>query len=159
MKGPVQSVELEELQAMVGKELGASKWVVVSQDAIDRFADATDDHYPLHVDPVAAAQTIWGRTIAHGFFALSRVASFAYEVVPQIRGSHSTLNYGFNRVRFIAPVPSGSSIRGRFMLVSLEPRKDGNLNIICNVTVDIEGQERPALVAEWITTAMVGGKA
>lgn len=158
MKGPVRSAELQDLQALIGKELGASEWVVVSQDHIDRFADLTGDHQPIHVDPVAAARTKWGGTIAHGFFALSLIGNFGYQVLPRIRGSHSTLNYGCNRVRFITPVPSGSRIRGRFSLLSIERRRDASLNVTCNVTVEIEGQERPALVAEWITTALFDGE-
>lgn len=154
MKGPVRSAELQELQALVGKELGASAWITIGQDLIDRFADLTGDHQPIHVDPIAAAQTPWGGTIAHGFLALSLIGNFAYQVVPQIRGSSATLNYGFNRIRFIAPVPSGARIRGRFTLLSIEPRRDGSLNLTCNALVEIEGQDRPALVAEWLTTAL-----
>ncbi|HKQ82267.1 MAG TPA: MaoC family dehydratase [Steroidobacteraceae bacterium] len=154
MKGPVRSAELQELQALVGKELGTSQWVTIGQDLVDRFADLTDDHQPIHVDPVAAAHTSWGGTIAHGFLALSLISNFAYQVVPQIRGTSASLNYGFNRIRFTAPVPSGARIRGRFTLLSIEPRRDGSLNLTCNVTVEIEGRDRPALVAEWITTAL-----
>lgn len=154
MKGPVRSAQLHELQALVGKELGVSQWVVIGQDRIDRFADLTDDHQPIHVDPAAAAQTPWGGTIAHGFLALSLLGNFGYQVVPRIQGTHSNLNYGFNRVRFTAPVPSGSRIRGRFTLSSIERRPDGSVNVTCNVTVEIEGRDRPALVADWITTAL-----
>lgn len=154
MKGPVRSAELHQLQALVGKEIGVSQWVVISQDAIDRFADLTGDHQPIHVDPAAAAQTQWGGTIAHGFLALSLLGNFGYQVVPRIQGTHATLNYGLNRIRFVAPVPSGSRIRGRFVLSSIERRHNGGVNVTCNVTVEIEGRDRPALVADWITTAL-----
>lgn len=154
MKGPVREAELQQLQTLVGKEIGVSQWVAVSQDYIDRFADLTDDHQPIHVDPAVAAQTQWGNTIAHGFLVLALISNFAYQVVPRIRGTHSSLNYGFNRVRFISPVPSGSRVRGRFTLSSIERRHDGSVNVTCNVTVEIEGRARPALVAEWITTAL-----
>ena len=156
MKGPVRSAELADLQNLVGQEIGASEWVLVTQDLIDRFADLTGDHQPIHVDPAAAAGTKWGGTIAHGFFALSLIGPFSYQVVPRIRGTQSTLNYGLNRVRFTMPVACGSRIRGRFLLLSMEQRRDVGVNVTFNVTVDIEGQDRPALVAEWIMTALFG---
>ena len=154
MKGPVRSAELAELQSLVGQEIGASEWLVITQDLIDRFADLTGDHQPIHVDPAAAARTKWGGTIAHGFFALSLIGPFSYQVVPRIRGTQSTLNYGLNRVRFITPIPCGSRIRGRFTLLSIERRRDVGVNVTFNVTVELEHQDRPALVAEWIITAL-----
>ncbi len=155
MKGPVRTVELADLQAAVGTELGVSEWACVSQAQIQQFADLTDDHQPIHVDPVLAAATKFGGTIAHGFLVLSMIGNFGYQVVPRVLGSRFSLNYGFNRVRFIAAVPSGSRVRGRFFLMSIEPRGDDKLNITCTVTVEIEGHERPALVADWITTLLL----
>ena len=149
-------VPLEDLRARVGEEIGVSDWLTIGQDRIDAFADLTGDHQFIHVDPERAAQTPFGGTIAHGFLTLSLLTWFAIGVRPRIEGTRHGVNYGFDRVRFVAPVPAGSRVRGRFRLTSLEERAPGEVTQHYEVTVEIEGGARPALVADWITRAYLG---
>ena len=145
---PVASIE--EIQGRVGSEIGVSDWILVDQKAIDTFADVTGDHQFIHVDPAAAAQTPFGGTIAHGFLTLSLLSQMAAGVMlipPTIK---MAVNYGFEKVRFIAPVRSGKRVRGRFTLVSVEEKRPGQWQFLHHVTVDIEGEEKPALTADWI---------
>ena len=145
---PVAS--FEEIQARIGTEIGVSGWILVDQKAIDTFADVTGDHQFIHVDPAAAAQTPFGGTVAHGFLTLSLLSQMAAGVMlipPTIR---MAVNYGFEKVRFIAPVRSGKRVRGRFTLVSAEEKRPGQWQFLHHVTVEIEGEEKPALTADWI---------
>lgn len=151
MEGPIKSMTWEAITARVGDDFGASSWRKITQSMVDAFADTTDDHYFLHVDPVRAAAPPFTGTIAHGFFTLSLLAPMAYEVCPHVVGARYPLNYGFNRVRFVAPVLVGSRIRGRFVLRSAEDVRATQRQTIYDVTVEIEGAPRPALVAEWLT--------
>ena len=144
-------VPLEDLRARVGEEIGVSDWLTIGQDRIDAFADLTGDHQFIHVDPERAAETPFGGTIAHGFLTLSLLTWFAAGVRPRIEGTRHGVNYGFDRVRFVAPVPAGSRVRGLFRLTSLEERAPGEVTQHYEVTVEIEGGARPALVADWIT--------
>ena len=144
-------VPLEDLRARVGEEIGVSDWLTIGQDRIDAFADLTGDHQFIHVDPERATETPFGGTIAHGFLTLSLLTWFAIGVRPRIEGTRHGVNYGFDRVRFVAPVPAGSRVRGRFRLTSLEERAPGEVTQHYEVTVEIEGGARPALVADWIT--------
>ncbi|MGO9005484.1 MAG: MaoC family dehydratase [Beijerinckiaceae bacterium] len=147
---------LAELQARVGKEIGTSDWLRVSQERIDRFADATDDHQFIHVDPARAAKEApFGGTIAHGFLTLSLLSKFAMEVVPKIDGRVLGINYGFERIRFLAPVRSGARIRGRFTLHSATLRSERELLLRFAVTVEIENEEKPALAADWLTLSVM----
>ncbi len=131
--------------------LGASDWISVTQPLIDAFADATGDRQFIHTDPVrAAAETPFGGTIAHGFLTLSLLPAMAAAVLPR-RAARMNVNYGFNKVRFITPVRSGARIRGVFTLASDEETKPGVRQMIVHVSVEIEGEARPALVAEWLT--------
>ncbi len=155
MKGPSKAVTLDELKALVGKELGVSEWTLVDQQRIDAFADLTDDHQFIHVDPAAAKQTPLGSTIAHGFLTLSLVAAFSYQVVPGVKGAKMGMNYGINRLRFISPVKSGSRVRGRFKLKALEDQGGGRYLSTTEVTVEIEGQEKPSVVLEWLGLTFV----
>jgi acyl dehydratase len=142
-------VELANLGELVGREVATSDWLVVTQDRIDAFADATDDHQWIHVDAVRArADTPFGATIAHGFLTLSLLSAMMRDAVT-VNGPRMTLNYGLNRVRFVSPVPSGSRVRARIALGLLEDRGD-SVQATWNVTVEREGAEKPALVAEWI---------
>ena len=145
------AVSIEEYQAMVGTELGVSDWILVDQAKIDAFAEVTGDHQFIHVNPELAAQTPFGTTIAHGYLTLSLCSVFAYGVMPGIIGTKMGVNYGLNKVRFMAPVKSGSRVRGRFALVDAVQRADGAWQSMVNVTVEIEGETKPALAAEWIT--------
>ena len=130
-----------------GAELGPTAWVEVTQDRIDAFADATDDHQSIHVDPAAAAAGPFGTTVAHGFLTLSLVVRLWNEVAPAHDGV--TLNYGLNRVRFPAPVPVGSRVRGRFRIESDEEVAGGRQATVA-ATIEREGSEKPVCVAELV---------
>lgn len=146
-----QTVGLEEMRQRIGSEVGVSEWLLVDQAMIDRFADATHDHAFMHVDPVrAAAETDWGGTIAHGFLTLSLIAPLSFTALPVIDGVAGGVNYGIDKSRLIAPVRSGRRIRGRFELMELSEPKRGHLQVRYKVTIEIENEERPALVAEWL---------
>ncbi len=150
LTGPRTSASLAEVMDNVGKPLGSSRWILMSQASIDAFASLTNDHYFIHVDQARAAQTAFGRTIAHGFLTLSLIATMAYDVCPAISGESTILNYGFDKVRFITPVPSGSRIRANFTLSDAQTVGPGRTQLVYKVAVEIEGQNRPALVAHWV---------
>ena len=141
---------LTEIKSRVGDEVGVSSWILVDQARIDAFADATEDHQFIHVDPAAAAQTPFGGTIAHGFLTLSLLSRMGAEAMLLPEGLKMAVNYGLDRVRFLATVPSGSRVRGRFTLDSIEEKAPGQWLLRHSVTVEIEGQVRPALAAEWL---------
>ena len=127
-----------------------SGWLKIGQQRIEEFADATEDRQFIHVDQQAAAQTPFGGTIAHGFLSLSMLSRMAADVMLIPDGTRMAVNYGLDRVRFIAPVRSGKSIRGRFVLDSVDEKAPGQILLRHTVTVEIEGEERPALTAEWL---------
>nr|WP_249141603.1 MaoC family dehydratase [Bradyrhizobium diazoefficiens] len=136
---------------MVGKEIGVSKWHLVDQPRIDTYADVIEDHQFIHVDPERARkETAFGTTIAHGFLTMSLLSIMSYEVMPVIAGTTMGVNYGFDKLRFISPVRSGKLVRGRFVLAEAKLRKPNELQSRTNVTVEIEGEDRPALVADWL---------
>jgi acyl dehydratase len=139
----------------VGREVGTSGWIAISQSMIDRFADATLDHQFIHVDPARAGTTPFGGTIAHGFLILSLLSHMSNEALPPIENAEMTLNYGTNRVRFLSPVVSGKQVRGRFVLRNAEWRGEGRILLTHDVTVEIDGEPKPALVAEWLTLAII----
>lgn len=146
------TVSLETLRGMRGTELGVSDWVVIDQARIDAFADVTEDHQFVHVDPERARQaTPFGGTIAHGLLSLSMIVRLCLDAVPDVEGRQMMLNYGFDRIRFPAPVKSGRRIRARTVLADAEQRKPGQILIRLDVTIEIEGEERPAVVAEWLS--------
>ncbi len=137
--------------AMVGKEIGVSPWHLIDQKRIDAFAETTEDHQFIHVDPERAArETPFGTTIAHGFLTLSMLSVFNYEVIPRIAGAAMGVNYGFDKLRFISPVRAGSRIRGRFTLTEAKMRAANELFSRTSVSVEIEGEDKPALAADWI---------
>ena len=142
--------DIDQLRALVGQEIGSSGWLTIDQPTIDAFAEVTGDHQWIHSDPARAkTESRFGRTIAHGFLTLSLVSRLSREAF-EIRGDFGMrINYGLNRVRFPAPVPVDSRIRARFALQSLED-VEGGYQAVWLVTVDVEGQEKPALVAEWL---------
>jgi len=141
---------LEELRGGVGKELGVSQWHEVTQARIDRFADVTGDHQWIHLDRERAArESPYGTTIAHGFLTVSLLSMLMNEAIETTGDVKLRVNYGFNRLRFTGAVPSGSRIRGRFTLQSLKD-VDGGVEIAWLSTVEVEGREKPALVAEWL---------
>lgn len=132
-----------------------SDWLLVDQACIDRFAEATGDHQFIHVDPVRAAATPLGGTIAHGLLVLSLLPALAAATQPPAEGTQMVLNYGYDRVRFLAPVRSGSRIRAAFRPLRLEETKPGQWRKVTEVIVEIEGAPKPALVLESITLAFV----
>jgi len=145
---PVAS--LDDIRSRVGEEVGVSSWLTVDQARIDAFADATEDHQFIHVDPAAAAAVGLSGTIAHGFLSLSLLSRMAAEATLLPEGLKMALNYGFDRIRFLAPVPSGKRVRGRFVLDSVEEKAPGQWLMRHNVTVEIEGEDKPALTAVWL---------
>jgi len=145
---PVATVA--ELRARVGTEVGLSSWLTIDQPRIDAFADATEDRQFIHVDPAAAAQTPFGGTIAHGFLSLSMLSRMGAEAMLLPETMTMAVNYGLDRVRFIAPVPAGKRIRGRFVLDSVDEKAPGQLLVRHSVTVEIEGVDKPALTAQWL---------
>ncbi|MCP3731891.1 MaoC family dehydratase [Sphingomonas sp. MG17] len=133
-----------------------SDWVEVTQDMIDKFAEATGDHQFIHVDPVAAAATPFGGTIAHGFLMLSLMPLLRSKIdIPSIEGAKMGVNYGGNKVRFITPVRSGKRVRGRFKTLELAEKRSGQWQQTVEFTVEIEGEAKPALIAEWISQIFV----
>ncbi|WP_375160856.1 MaoC family dehydratase [Bradyrhizobium sp. RDT46] len=144
-------ITLDAYQALVGKEIGVSSWHLIDQSRIDTYADVTEDHQFIHVDPERARkETAFGTTIAHGFLTMSMLSVMSYEVMPAIAGTTMGVNYGFDKLRFISPVRSGKRIRGRFVLAEAKLRKPNELQSRTNVTVEIEGEDKPALVADWL---------
>lgn len=146
-----------ELQGLIGQEIGLSKWFEITQARIDAFADCTEDHQFIHVDPEAAKKTPFGGTIAHGFLTLSLASAMSYDAVAPLDGVVMGVNYGFDKLRFLAPVPAGSRVRGRFRLLSAEDKGNGRWLLKHELTVEIEGGDKPALIAEWLGMQMVGG--
>jgi acyl dehydratase len=144
-------VSLATYQGMVGHEVGVSSWHLVDQKRIDAYADVIEDHQFIHVDPERARrETDFGTTVAHGFLTMSLLSIMSYEVMPMISGTTMGVNYGFDRLRFVSPVRSGSRVRGRFTLMEAKLRKPTELQSRTSVTVEIEGEDKPALVADWI---------
>ncbi|GAA5512898.1 putative enoyl-CoA hydratase 1 [Deinococcus carri] len=142
---------LEDLRARVGQELSLSDWVTVTQEMVNQFADATGDHQFIHVDPERAAQTPFGGPIAHGFLTLSLLAGFfrTQGSFPQLAGTRMVVNYGLNRVRFIAPVPVGSRLRNRAVLLNVEDGP-GYAQLTVANTIEIENAPKPAATAETV---------
>ena len=145
---------LKEFPPLVGQEIGLSDWITVDQAMIDGFADVTRDHQFIHTDPEAAAEGPFGATVAHGFLTLSLLSTLAYEAVPVPESATASINYGVDRIRFLSPVRSGARLRGRFILRGLE-RGDGVLTLSLTAIMECEGEERPALAAEWIVRLSV----
>ena len=141
---------IDEIRNRIGEEVGVSSWIAIDQARIDEFADATEDRQFIHVDPPAAAQTPFGGTIAHGFLSLSLLSRMGAEAMLVPDGLKIAVNYGLDRVRFLAPVRSGSRVRGRFILDSVEEKAPGQLLMRHDVTVEIEREDKPALSAVWL---------
>ena len=141
---------IDEIKAKVGEEVGISDWILIDQARIDRFAGVTEDHQFIHVDPEAAAKTPFGGTVAHGFLTLSLLSRMAADVMLRPEQIRLGVNYGFERVRFMAPVRSRKKVRGRFRLDRFEEKKPGQYQFVHQVTVEIEGEDKPALIADWI---------
>ncbi|MGD9864333.1 MAG: MaoC family dehydratase [Pseudodonghicola sp.] len=142
---------LAKLQAQIGTEVGVSNWIEVDQAMIDDFARVTHDDQWIHVDPARAAQeTPFGGSIAHGFLSLSLASRFAYDCFESEPGQVMGINYGFNKLRFLSPVPAGSRLRGRFTLTAVDQRNPTQILRETALTIEIEGSDRPALIADWL---------
>jgi len=140
----------DDIRSRIGEEVGVSSWIEIDQQRIDTFADATEDHQFIHIDAQAAAAAGLGGTIAHGFLSLSLLSRMAADASLMPDGLKMALNYGLDRVRFLAPVRSGKRIRGRFTLDSIEEKAPGQWLLRHTVTVEIEGEDKPALSAVWL---------
>ena len=146
----------QELQTRVGQTIGTSEWVLVDQDMINKFADATGDHQFIHIDEEKAKLTPFGGTIAHGFLTLSLIPMLGAKTdSPRIDGIKMGVNYGGNKVRFLAPVRSGKRVRSHVKLLELDEKRPGQWQQTNEITVEIEGEDKPALIAEWITQFFV----
>jgi len=144
-------ISLDAYQKMLGREVGVSSWHLVDQSRINAFADVIEDHQFIHIDPERAKrETPFGTTVAHGFLTMSLMSIMSYEVMPIIEGTTMGVNYGFDKLRFISPVRAGSRVRGRFTLMEAKLRKPTELLSRTSVSVEIEGEEKPAIVADWI---------
>jgi acyl dehydratase len=154
---PARSVTLDELIALAGSEAGVSRWFAINQARIDAFAEITEDRQFIHIDPAAARATPFGGTIAHGFLTLSMLSALAMDALPQVEGRTMGVNYGFDKLRFVSPVPAGGRIRGRFRIDAVTPRSPTEFMVRYAVTVEIEGAVKPALVAEWLTIVVIDG--
>ncbi len=153
---PSQEIDIAALQNMVNGPAASSRWLTITQPMIDAFADATFDRQFIHVDPVrAAAETSFGGTIAHGFLTLSLLSHMASEAMPKLKGGTTAVNYGFDRVRFVAPVKSGEALRGHFTLIEMSMRGNGEWQLKYQVIVEIRGRDKPALFADWLVLVMV----
>lgn len=141
---------VDEVLSYVGKPLGESEWVAISQERINQFADATDDHQWIHVDPVKAKDGPFGACIAHGYLSLSLVARFLPEIAT-LKNLRMGVNYGTDKVRFPSAVKVGSRLRGKGEMIAAEKTKDGGVQATIRVTVEIEGSDRPACVADTIS--------
>jgi acyl dehydratase len=144
---------MQDYAALVGTEIGVSRWFMLDQKRIDSFADVTEDWQYIHIDPAKAAATPFGGTIAHGFLTLSMLAAMAYDGLPTITGRVMGVNYGFDKIRFMAPVRAGRQVRARFKLLAVVERNPREFQTRSEVTVEIEGEAKPAIVAEWLGLA------
>jgi acyl dehydratase len=150
-----QTVTRQELEAKVGQPLGVSDWFLIDQARVDEFADVTLDHQFVHVDVEKAKKTPFGGTIAHGFLTLSLLVHLCLPFIPELRARKLLVNYGFDKIRFAAPVKVGKRVRAAGRLAEISERKPGNVIIKIDVTVEIEGEDKPALVAEWLSLHVV----
>ena len=143
-----EKLPLEKFKLLIGQDNGTTDWIKIDQDKINRFADVTGDHQWIHVDVEKAKQGPFGTTIAHGFLTLSLLPVFNYAGKYTIAGAKMSINYGLNKVRFINPVPVGSRVRSKMVITAIEEKKPNQILVTNTHTIEIEGQEKPACVAE-----------
>jgi acyl dehydratase len=149
-------VTKEELLALAGKDIGVSEWMLIDQDRVNKFAEATGDFQFIHVDPERAKLTPFGGPIAHGFLSLSLLPVLSAQAdLPRLEGVKMGVNYGGNKTRFIAPVKVGKRVRGHFKMLEVEEKRPGQFQQTMEFTLEIEGEDKPALMAEWITQIFV----
>ena len=149
-----QVIEKNQIDQFIGKQLKITDWFQVTQEQIDVFADCTLDRQFIHVDPEAAAKTPFGTAIAHGFLTLSMLSYFSESFNVLISGFYMGINKGFDKVRFLAPVKVGSNIRCHAKVLDITEKRPGQFDFKTEVTVEIEGEEKPALIAEWLSVQM-----
>ena len=142
------------MKESIGADMGTTDWLLIDQDRINAFADCTDDRQFIHVDPENAAKTPFGSTIAHGFLSLSMLSYFAADVGCVFENMVMGINYGFDKVRFLAPVKVNKRVRAHARLLDVQEKKPGHFLIKQEVTIEIEGETTPALIAEWLTMAI-----
>lgn len=146
----IHLIEPRELTGLIGKELGGNDWLLISQDRINQFAETTEDRQFIHIDPQRAKQTPLGGTIAHGMLTLSLMPYFYEKSGIHLKNTKMAINYGFDKIRFLAPVPVNSEIGMKFTLIEVEEKKPGQFKLKFNLAGLIKGSETPALVAEWM---------
>ena len=150
------TISPNDLAQKVGETIGTSEWILVDQEMINKFADATGDHQFIHINEEMAKMTPFGGTIAHGFLTLSLFPVMtAKSEMPKIEGAKMGVNYGGNKTRFLAPVRSGKKVRGHFKLLEMAEKRPGQWQQTLEFTVEIEGEDKPALIAEWISQIFV----
>ena len=150
-----KTISLQDHMNSVDGEPRYSKWFVLDQNRIDKFADVTEDWQFIHIDPERAAKTPFGGTIAHGFLSLSMLSAMSYDCNPVLENVAMVVNYGFNKIRFTSPVKAGQKVRARFTTLKVEAKSDTNILTTTGVKVEIEGVARPALAAEWLGLAVL----
>jgi acyl dehydratase len=150
MTYPLPCITINELEALVGSKVGESDWILIDQARINDFADVTEDHQYIHVDPDKARETEFGGTIAHGFLTLSLLSRMVETGLRPIEGMTANVNYGFDKIRMLSPVPTGARVRGSFTLNNVTRRSDTQILCTYHVDVEVESQNRPALAADWL---------
>ena len=155
-----EAISIDHWRSLIGTEIGVSRWIAIEQPLIDDFARITGDDQFIHVDPRRAkVESPYGGTVAHGFLTLALLPTMAREVLPQTRGAQARINYGFDKIRFLAPVRAGGRVRARFRLLQAQERRPGELTLKYEVAVEVEESERPAIIAEWLSRILVAAKA
>lgn len=144
----IEPLKIDAFKQLAGTSLGATDWILLDQDKVNTFAEVTEDRQFIHIDPVAAKETIFGGTVVHGYFLLSLIPKFQGELLPKIEGTSAIVNYGLNKVRFIAPVKVGSRVRGQITMKEISERRAGQFLVSYEATLEIEGTETPAYTAE-----------
>ena len=150
------ALTIDALRALVGSEIGTSPWILLDQERIAAFAVLTQDEQFIHTDPEMAARTPFGGTIAHGFLLLSMLSRMSYDTLPAVAGASMSVNYGFDRIRFLSPVRAGSSIRGRFTLSDVQSKGERDVMLRVAVTIEIVGAAKPAVFADWLILFILG---
>lgn len=150
-----KTVTAQELADLVGKDLEPSPWLSLDQERINGFAEITEDRQFIHIDPEKAKASPFGGTIAHGLLTLSMLPALIERTLPALEGMKASVNYGYNKIRFLTPVRSGKRIRAKFVIGEFSETVPGRFQLITNITVEIEGESKPALIAEWISLVLV----
>lgn len=152
-------VPQNELNQLLGQETGVTDWMTITQERVDQFADVTEDHQFIHVDPERASKTQFGGPIAHGYLTLSLLPYFgAQGAGVGVEGTAISINYGLNKLRFLTPVKVGSNIRARYQFLGFEEKRPGQILLSHQVTVEIQGEDKPAMIAETLSVAVLGEK-